>query len=699
MFFAQNSWIKGTVTLLLLWLLQSATIASARPHEFRFTDSTGAEIVLSNPPQRVVSLVPGITRTLFALGAGEAVKGITWHDTPPPHISSPSIVGGFLAPSLQRIEEMEPDAIFISPLHTHVRRHFAGSSAQLIELQSNSLEDVHRHISLLGSIFRLEKNAARVNEKMRAQLELIAQKVGRIPQNERRRVMRFMGRDTVQSPGDDSFQNDFIRAAGGLPPQLGRNGAMVPISLEEWKRFNPQVVYGCDGDQKAAEDLLNRPGWKDVEAVRQGRIHFFPGELACQASLHTGDFVAWLSSVLYEEAFSDPSNLILKEERTGSRDIPLDLSYVKSSQIVESLLYDFPNKTLLVEFREPVRILSTLEGEREGIAIVGNHGSPPPCWSVGHREGLQGVMQRIHHALALTPRETSLLLTGADLDNLAVGKAQFKEMTVYALVTAGVEGNAIRSAFDEGRFYEPGTINMILLTNMALSPRAMSRAVISATEAKSAALQDLDIRSRGAPLLWQATGTGTDEIIVVQGRGPLLDNAGGHSKLGELIGRAVYQAVQEGILRQNSKRKGRNVLVRLQERGVTPTDLIRCFPGANERSEEESRRALGILEEILLDPRYTAFVESSLALSDSWESGQVTDLDAFGHWARSIAHDISGVQALDWQEMEEREDIPVVLRTAMNALLNGLFQKMKRENLQERAALDAKKRAGGIASS
>ncbi|MBR9986561.1 MAG: adenosylcobinamide amidohydrolase, partial [Desulfosarcina sp.] len=73
------------------------------------------------------------------------------------------------------------------------------------------------------------------------------------------------------------------------------------------------------------------------------------------------------------------------------------------------------------------------------------------------------------------------------------------------------------------------TINIIVLANMRLTPRAMNRAIISATEAKTAALQDLDIRSSYTPMTNPATGTGTDNIIVVQGDGTRIDNAGGHT--------------------------------------------------------------------------------------------------------------------------------------------------------------------------
>ena len=61
---------------------------------------------------------------------------------------------------------------------------------------------------------------------------------------------------------------------------------------------------------------------------------------------------------------------------------------------------------------------------------------------------------------------------------------------------------------------------------------------------------DLDVRSSAAPRRYQATGTGTDNILVVQGTGIPIKLAGGHSKMGELIARAVYQGVLEAVSKQ-----------------------------------------------------------------------------------------------------------------------------------------------------
>lgn len=672
----KTSWRKGGFVALLSLLFVLASIENGTAYSVQFTDSSGLHIALSEPPRRVVSLVPVITQIICALGAGDTVKGLTWQDAYPPETVMKPIVGGYFSPSIKKIEASNPDAVFLSSLHEDVRRRFPGTR-RLIELRSDSIEDVYRNVLVLGDIFDKREKARDLVRKLKDRLSLVSQKMERIPPEQRKRVLRLAARDLVMTPGDDSSQNSFIRSAGGIPPVLGKKGELVQISLEEWQKFNPQVIYGCADDKENADNLLSRTGWKDVEAVREGKIYFFPCELTSHASIYTGDFVSWLASTIYAGAFSLPSNHVLEERRVRSNSIKVPLPYVRSARIVESTLSDFPNKTLVVEFKKPTRITSTLDGERGGITCVGNHGSPPPCWSLGHSSGLEGSRKRICKVNGKSVGSSCFLITGADLDNLSVRKAEFRDMTAYALVTAGVRGNALRMASDKGAYYESGTINIIVMTNRKLSPRARARAVISATEAKTAALQDIDIRSGGSPLRWQATGTGTDEMIVVEGIGTSLDNTGGHCKMGELIAKAVYEGVKEAVFRQNGIVTPRNVLQRLQERGVTLPGLLRRCPCFESGDETTRGRAKGMIEEILLDKRYASFVESAFALSDAREMGQIEDAGSFELWAKSIAEQIAGGPIGEWKEFINNDDIPETIKMSLNAVLNGLSGKLK----------------------
>ncbi|MCE5336951.1 MAG: adenosylcobinamide amidohydrolase [Desulfobacteraceae bacterium] len=357
--------------------------------------------------------------------------------------------------------------------------------------------------------------------------------------------------------------------------------------------------------------------------------------------------------------------------RTNPVELPLD--YVRSARVEERSIFKFPNRTLVIEFKEPMRVTSTLEGEKRGIMAVGNHYFPPPCWSVEERLGCRKFKEHTFRAIGKSQKNCCLLFTGADMRNLSIRTARFREMSVHALVTAGVQGNAMRASVDEGLFYEPGTINIVLLTNMRLTPRAMARAIIAATEAKTAAMQDLDIRSSVSPARSQATGTGTDEVLVVEGRGQRIDGAGGHCKLGELISKAVYEGVKQAVQRQNGLSTGRDAFRRLQERCI---DMYRIFRKCTGSGEEPGAAGyVTRLEELLREPRYASFVESAFALSDAHERGLLTNLEGFGSWCRSVAEGIAGREIEPWIEHVTEEEVPVVMRMLLNAFLNGLFSK------------------------
>jgi adenosylcobinamide amidohydrolase len=358
--------------------------------------------------------------------------------------------------------------------------------------------------------------------------------------------------------------------------------------------------------------------------------------------------------------------------------LDIALNYVRSARVDETTVFDLPNKTLIIELKEPMRATSTLEGERQGILTVGNHYLPPACWGITHTLGFDTARRRIYQAIGKSQKHSCFLFTGADMGNLSVQKAEYRDLTVYALVTAGVKTNAVRTSVDQGQFYEPGTINVILMTNMTLTPRAMARGIISATEAKTAAMQDLDVRSCASPGASQATGTGTDEVLIVEGSGAVtLDNAGGHSKLGELIARTVYDGVKEAVYRQNDIEKQRNVLRRLKERHI---DAYGIFSECNRFADSDAlRQAVAQFEETLLQPRYASFMESAFALSDAYERGLICDLEAYRIWCRQIADEIARTKIIEWREPLVSKEIPIVIRTALNALLNGMKWKASQE--------------------
>jgi iron complex transport system substrate-binding protein len=655
-------------TLLISLLFRVPSAFSAFP--LSIEDLSGKKITISEPPGRVVSLVPSVTEILLEIGTQGSLKAITHHSSGWPRAAGIPVVGGFFSPSLETIIKASPEIIFISSLHGEVIDHFSDTDCLLINLETRSIKESLENIRILGRMFEKENAAEKIVAENRAQIDVISKKIARIDPEHKKRVIRLMGRDRVMTPGSDSFQNEMIRAAGGIPPDFTNPGNVVAVSKDQWKKFNPQVIYGCGGDKDTADNFFSQEGWKDVNAVRDNTIYYFPCDLTCRAATHTGYFISWLASSIYGDEFSVNENQIFKERVFKSRTLDLDLDYVKNIKVLYSHIHDFINKTLVIDFHHPMTAVSTLDGQREKITSVGNHYTPPQNWKLAHDVSLESLKKETCRVTGRTAASSLFLFTGADMDNLSIQQETYKEMKVFALVTAGVSSNAMRMSKDVGLWYEPGTINVILLSNMKLTPRAMTRAIISATEAKTAALLDLDIRSSYNPNQYRATGTGTDNVLVVEGDGISIDNAGGHTKMGELMAMAVYKGVKEAIFKQNGIVAGRNVFLRLKERNITTFGLVDkkdcdCGKSANQFTES--------VERLLLIPRYAQFIESAFVLSDDFEKGLLNDLTAYDAWAKNVAEEIAGRGIDEMKDLVTADNIPAVLKTALNAILTGVY--------------------------
>ncbi|MEM2953177.1 MAG: adenosylcobinamide amidohydrolase [Candidatus Bathyarchaeia archaeon] len=239
--------------------------------------------------------------------------------------------------------------------------------------------------------------------------------------------------------------------------------------------------------------------------------------------------------------------------------VNLGLKEVRA-EIIYHKYKKFDIKTLLISFEgEKRRVLSTWDGYRK-VKFVANVSIP---WTLAGytMKNYEKFEREFPRYLGISLGEISFLTTGADMDNLAVCKKSYQEFNVCCVTTGGT-GNALRSGVDKGNYverngkfhYAPGTINIIILFNVALTTGAMARAIITATEAKTAALQDLDVRSAFSPE-HKATGTGTDNIIIVSGKeyGMPLRWTGGHTRIGELIATSTRFAVIEALEKQEGQ--------------------------------------------------------------------------------------------------------------------------------------------------
>ena len=643
------------------------TAATARVD---ITDTRGKQIHFEDPPVNAVSIVPSTTEVICNLGAADALAGVTYHSALPRQKNDKPIVGGFSSPDIEKIKALHPDVVFVSSYQQKTIDKLEKLGIKTVCLDISSYDQGMKNIEILADIFDKTQQGKQILSAIESDLAVIAAKLDKLKNKERKRVFRLMGRDTVMTPTANAFLNQLVIRAGGIPMAPKGDGMVTEISLEQWQRFNPQLIYGCGDDKKAAEKYFDREGWRDVDAVKNHNILYFPCELTCRISSYTGFFVQWLAASIYNEEFFQPDNQVFPDEILKTEPISIPLNLVKDSQRITTHLADFKHKTLVIDFKTPQAVLSTLEGFKTGITTVANHYLPPPAWNMAHTTDMDKVVDRILTTVKRDPATSAMLMTGANMDYLTVTEKTYKALHVTAVITAGVSSNAQRASRSTGFSYDPGTINIIIMTNRKLSPRAMSRAMVCVTEGKSAAMADLDIRATDDPLHLQATGTGTDNIIVVQGEGAPIDASGGHTKLGELIAKAVYDGVTQAVFLQNGIAAHRNVFQRLTERHISLHTLAKSSDCQCSRTKDSTMASE--LERLLLMPEYAGVVEQAFALCDAVERGQVGDLSGFSTQVLNLARDIAQAPIDVLMDFSSTRSLPEPLKLTFNALMTAI---------------------------
>lgn len=220
------------------------------------------------------------------------------------------------------------------------------------------------------------------------------------------------------------------------------------------------------------------------------------------------------------------------------------------------------------------------------------------------------------------------LITLAEMDNVSIISKSFRNVEVTAVTTAGVRTNASRagdpsSYWQENGEFHFGTINIILLINACLDKPTLMEAFMTATEAKTVALNNLRIPSQYSN--GYATGTGTDGLCVFSDKGgDVLTNAGKHSKLGELIAKCVIESVTRAIAKQVwvTNKSQSNALVRLNRFTLDINEFY-------ENLEFDKFEFIKQLQKDMTDQKSVAITTSVLNLIDEVENNLIDKKVAF----------------------------------------------------------------------
>lgn len=226
-------------------------------------------------PSRIVCLTEETTETLYLLGEGDRVVGISGYTVRPPEARSKPKVSAFINARFEKIEALKPDLILaFSDLQADIAAELIRRGYPVVTFNQRSIAEILRMIRTVGALVGRQAGAEALADDLERGLETIRERAARLP---RRPRVFFEEWDDPLISGI-CWVDELIEIAGGQPlfahlrtASLAKDRIVRP---EDVRAADPEVIVAswC-GKAMKKQTIVSRPGWDAISAVRLDRIY------------------------------------------------------------------------------------------------------------------------------------------------------------------------------------------------------------------------------------------------------------------------------------------------------------------------------------------------------------------------------------------------------------------------------------------
>jgi iron complex transport system substrate-binding protein len=226
-------------------------------------------------PERIVCLTEETTETLYLLGEGHRVVGVSGYTVRPPEARDKPKVSAFTSARFDRIAALRPDLVLaFSDLQAEIGAELVRRGFAVFTFNQRSVADILQMIRVLGGIVGCSARAEELAGQLEQGLEAVRQSAARFP----RRPRTFFEEWDAPLIGAIRWVDELVEIAGGttLFPHLrerplGRDRIVDPAEVAQ---RNPEVIFASWCGKRVRKDrIAARPGWAATEAVRAGHVY------------------------------------------------------------------------------------------------------------------------------------------------------------------------------------------------------------------------------------------------------------------------------------------------------------------------------------------------------------------------------------------------------------------------------------------
>jgi iron complex transport system substrate-binding protein len=252
--------MKTLLVCVWLVLLNSA-------HAYQVTDDRGLSVIFSQPPRRIVSLLPSLTEMVCALGQCERLVGVDRYSNEPERVRKLPRMGGGIDPSIEAIVALKPDLVLMAK-SAQVGERLQALGIKVMALEPKNHADVKQVLEKLGQVLAVG-DASRVWQSIEFGMRAAAQS---LPARIKTTRVYFEVNRAPYAAGETSFIGETLSWLGVKNIVPASMGAFPLINPEFVVRSNPDVIMAADVNFSGMEE---RPGWAAIRAIAAKQVCVF----------------------------------------------------------------------------------------------------------------------------------------------------------------------------------------------------------------------------------------------------------------------------------------------------------------------------------------------------------------------------------------------------------------------------------------
>lgn len=268
-------------------------------------DSSGAA---KSERHGIVTFGPNITETVYALGQGDRIAGVTTFCDYPPEAQSKKRVGGYLDPDLETITALSPELIVLPGKMEKLAQLAAQNHFKILNAHMDDMASIHSSIRAIGAALDCSGNAETLLEKIDADLAAVRDAVKDKP---RLKVLLINTRQShdlnnIFTVGKLSFMSELTTIAGGNNIFSDTEKPYIEASKESVVARAPDVIIEFHAGENISPEEQARyvADWNElstVPAVKNKRVYLFLESYGLRPGPRVGLIAAQLAKMLHPD--------------------------------------------------------------------------------------------------------------------------------------------------------------------------------------------------------------------------------------------------------------------------------------------------------------------------------------------------------------------------------------------------------------